>query len=196
MNMQTNKKDLIINNKKQGYKVLKKYIKKPYKYNIIINIEDEDLTNCIKATNIDDKNKRNEFIYDVMCNILDKKWNSNIPCNFCNNRCIASRNNFMDKEYDGCCYSFERKRFGKVLKEKFIHLQNDKTCDTKNISCKLFTCDYLKKNKIFNTNYDDYLLLRLFFNKKEKLIIKYNFFKTKEEVLRKLNEKNLKPYIL
>lgn len=128
--------------------------------------------------------------------LLDKKWNKNFPCNFCNNKCIAAREKFMDKEYDGCCYSFDRKLFVKVKKEKCIHLKEDKSCDTKNISCKLFTCDYLKKNNIFNTSYEDYLLLKLFFNKKERLIIKYNFFKTREEVLSKLNEKNRKPYII
>ena len=191
-----NKKDLVINNRKDGYKLLKRYIHNTNKYNIVNNTNDDEINHCIKATNITNKSDRNDYIYDVICNILDDKWNKYSPCKFCNNKCIASRNNFMDKKYDGCCYSFKRKRFGKVNKEKCIHLKHDKSCDTKNISCKLFTCDYLKKKKIFSTEYDDYLLLKLFFNKKEKLIIKYNFFKTKEEVLNKLNEINHKPYIL
>lgn len=190
------KKKLIISDKKIGYKLLKKYIKKPSEYEIVLNTNDEDIINSFKAIEIKDKVKRNEFIYDTICDMLDKKWNKASPCKFCNNRCIASRNNYMDKEYDGCCYSFKRKRIGKVKKEKCIHLKDDKTCDTKNISCKLFTCNYLKKNKLFNTSFDDYLLLKLFYNKKEKLIIKYNFFKTREEVLNKLNEKNRKPYVI
>ena len=190
-----NKKDLVITDN-NSYRLLKKYFKNSQKYHLILNTQNEDITNCLKAYEIKDRVQRNTFIYDTMCDILDKKWNHCFPCEFCHNRCIASRNNFMDKKYDGCCYSFKRKRFGKVKKEKCIHLKEDKSCDTKNISCKLFTCDYLKKNNLFSTNYDDYLLLRLFFNKKEKLILKYNFFKTREEILSKLNEKSIKPYAL
>lgn len=190
------KKDLVINNKENSYQLLKKYLKKPDKYNIILNIQDEDINNCIIASKIIDKKERNIFIYDTMCNILDEKWIKYSPCNFCNNKCIASRNHFMDKEYDGCCYSFNRKLFGKVEKKKCVHLKDNKQCDTKNISCKLFTCDYLKKKKIFNTNYNNYLLLKLFFNKKERLILKYNFFITREEILNKLEEKNHMPYLV
>ena len=190
------KKELIIDDKKNSYKILKKYLKKPDKYNITLKIKDDDIINCIKASKISDKKERNKFIYDTMCDLLDEKWIKYSPCKFCNNKCIASNNSFMDKEYDGCCYSFDRKLFGKVEKKKCVHLKDNKKCDTRNISCKLFTCDYLKKNNIFSTNFDDYLLLKLFFNKKEKLIIKYNFFKTEEEVLEKLNEINKKTYIL
>ena len=196
MSKYNGKKKLIIDNKKDSYRKLKKYIKKPEKYEVINKIKDSEIDNCIKASNIKDYLKRNEFIYDTICNMLDNKWNKYSPCNFCSNRCIASRNNFMDREFDGCCYSFNRKLFGKVKKEKCIHLNKNKTCDTKNISCKLFTCDYLKKNKLFNTNYEDYLLLRLFFNKKERLIIKYNFFITREEILTKLSQKTRMPYII
>ena len=196
MENRTTKKELIINDKKKSYKILKKYLRNPNKYSITINIDDEDINNSIKAMQITNKDERNKFIYETVCNLLDKKWNHNFPCNFCNNRCIASRNNYMDKEYNGCCYSFDRKLFGKVKKQQCIHLKDDKSCDTKNISCKLFTCNYLRKNKIFSTKYEDYLLLRLFFNKKERLIIKYNFFRTEEEVLSKLKEKSIKPYVL
>lgn len=195
-----NTKTYILNfnsNFKYNLKILKKFkkIKDNYKI-LLINTNNIDIINCLQALYIENTNLRNEFIYNEICNLLDVKWNKFNPCKFCNNKCIASRNGCMDKEYDGCCYSFERKRFGKVKKEKCIHLKSDKTCDTKNISCKLFTCDYLKKNKLFSTSFDDYLLLKLFFNKKERLIIKYNFFKTKEEILKKLQEKSIKPYIL
>ena len=196
MKKKNKKKELILIDKKHSYRLLKKYMKDEKKYKLIINYNDNDINNSIKALRIKNKEKRNAFIYDTMCNILDEKWQKYSPCHFCNNKCIASRNNYMDKEYDGCCYSFDRKLFGKVKKEKCIHLKKNKSCDTKNISCKLFTCNYLKKNNIFSTSFDDYLLLKLFFNKKERLIIKYNFFKTREEVLRKLSEKSKKPYLI
>ncbi len=192
----SSKKNLILSDSTNNYRLLKKYMHHKDKYHLIVETQDEDVNNCIKAINIDNLTERNKFIYETICDVLDKKWNHNLPCEFCHNRCIASRNKYMDKEFDGCCYSFKRKRFGKVKKQKCIHLKDDKTCDTKNISCKLFTCNYLKKNHLFSTSYDNYLLLKLFFNKKEKLILKYNFFKTEEEVLAKLNKKSIKPYVL
>lgn len=68
----------------------------------------------------------------------------------------------MDKEFDECCYFFKRKMFSKVKKEKCIYLAETKKCKTQNLSCKLFTYDYLKKNRIFDTGYNDYLLLEFF----------------------------------
>ena len=184
-------------NNNHNLKILKRFSKLKNKYKILlVNTKNVDIINCIKALYLENTNLRNNFLYDEVCKLLDKKWNKCTPCHFCNNKCIASRKGFMNKEFDGCCYSFQRKRFGKVKKEKCIHLKSDKTCDTKNLSCKLFTCNYLKKKSNFKTSFEDYLMLKFFFNKKERLIIKYNFFKTKEEILNKLKEKSIKPYIL
>ena len=60
----------------------------------------------------------------------------------------------------------------------------------RNISCKLFVCNYLKKEKLFNIDIKDFILIQSFFNKKQQLILKQNFFKSKEEILNKLLEEN------
>lgn len=191
-------KTLVFDFKKNKVEILKQLIKSNKKdiNKILISNYDDEIIDVIKAIFIEDKRKKIEFIYDRVCSLLDEKWNNCFPCEFCNNKCIASRNNYMDKEYNGCCYSFKRKRFGKVNKKTCKYLGKDKKCTTSNISCKLFTCNYLRKRKNFKTNFDDYLLLTLFFNKKEKLIIKYNFFKSREEVINKLLESSHKPYII
>ena len=108
-------------------------------------------------------------LFITIFNKLDNKWNKYNPCKFCNNRCISSINGYMDKKYNGCCYEFKRKRFGKVNKEPCKYLNDNKKCMTSNISCKLFNCNYLKKYTDFQTNYNDYLLLNIFFNKKTKI---------------------------
>ena len=78
-------------------------------------------------------------------------------------------------------------------KQKCKYLGPDKHCTTENLSCKFFTCSYLKKYKNFNLRMEDYLLIMAFFNKKQQLILKHNFFHSKEELINKLLEKNSTP---
>ena len=92
----------------------------------------------------------------------------------------------------GCCYSFNYAKLldFRLLKDvKLCQYMQNRTCATKNITCKLFTCKYLKEKNIkFDTH--KILLLDCFFNKKQHDIIKSNFFRTREEILQKLQEKN------
>ena len=150
----------------------------------------------LKSAFISDRKKQIEYIYDYVCDDLDDKWENCKPCKFCNNRCIASQNKAFNQEYLSCCYSFKRNLFGNVRKVPCKYLGKDKKCTTKNISCKLFTCDYLERHSNFSTSYEDYKILKLFFNRKERLVIKYNFFRTREEVILKLLEVDHKPYLL
>ena len=69
-------------------------------------------------------------------------------------------------------------------------------CTTQNISCKIFVCKYIKEKSSFNINIKDFLLFEAFFNKKQKLILKFNFFKSREEIIDKLTEKNNSFYLL
>lgn len=74
-----------------------------------------------------------------------------------------------------------------------VYLQN-RQCVAACISCKLHTCYYLKSQGVeFKIN--KMLLLACFFNFKQKLILKYNVFKTREAILDKLLEPNFIPYI-
>ncbi|MBO6243128.1 MAG: hypothetical protein J6O41_00960, partial [Clostridia bacterium] len=65
------------------------------------------------------------------------------------------------------------------------HLKKDYTCGAKCISCKLFTCDYLRKKGI-QFKIKDILLLNVFFNPLQKYFIKYMVFTPKDKILKRL----------
>lgn len=159
-----------------------------------------DIINALELLYVSDQSKRIEYVYNNTFNKLDYFWQNN-PCDFCNNECIASRKGFNYHKYDGCCYSFEydyrlfSKSFIKNI-HKCQYLGTDKKCKTQNISCRLFVCKYLKKFKHLNIDLHNFLLVQCFYSKKQKLIIQDNFFKSKEEIIEKLNEENHTPYLL
>ena len=59
-----------------------------------------------------------------------------------------------------------------------------------------FTCDYLKKTESFDIKLNVFLLVMEFFNSKQRLILKYNYFNSKEEIIDKLLEKSKMPLAL
>ena len=192
---------------KYNLKVLKKVKKliesgmtfKSGKINFILINYNNDIVRAFYALGIKDKKKRYTYIYNEVCHDLSCLWRKKNPCKFCDNKCIATKNKCLYLKEDGCCYSFERtKNIFKPTKnkDKCKYLGDDKKCTVKNISCLLFTCKYLTKYEKFSINYDDILLLNLFFNKKEKLIIKYNHFHKEDEIINKLMEKSKLPYLL
>lgn len=167
----------------------------------IISNYNEEVLNSLQAINISDVKSKYTFIYDYIFSCLDSIWKKENPCNFCNNLCEATRNKKYIQQDDGCCYSFEYTN--DLLSPSFItnkrkckYLGNDKRCTTQNLSCKFFTCSYLKKYKNFYLNMNDFLIIKCFFNKKQQLILKYNFFHSKEEIINKLIEKNSTPLLL
>lgn len=151
-----------------------------------------DIINCIKVLLLSDKQKRYEYIYDTVCDYLDSQFHDCNLCDFKNDQCVANRAKRTAHETMGCCYSFN---YAGVLDFRLVkdvqlcqYMQN-RTCATKNITCKLFTCRYLKENNVkFDTH--KILLLDCFFNKKQHDIIQSNFFKTREQILEKLLETN------
>ena len=128
----------------------------------------------LEAANKKDLKERYNYIYDIVCDYLDKKINNDNICDFKNNKCISVRNNSHCKEsLNGCCYGRSRG----LCK----HFKNGK-CSIKSISCKLFTCRYLKKQKIkFKVN--EIPLLNYFFNNKQKYILDISIFKDKDEII-------------
>ena len=138
-------------------------------------------------------------IYDNVCNFLDYEFKKNNYCDFINNQCFANREKTSAHSAMGCCYSFKfsQNPFAKELLNNIKQCQylNCNKCSIKSISCKLFTCNSLQKKGI---KYDTHkiLLLDCFFNNKQHLILSKNFFKTKEEIISKLLEKNYEPYFL
>ena len=170
-----------------------------FKIKYILSNCNDDILTAIKATFINNINDRYLYLYDNIFNSLDALWKKYNPCKFCNDVCIASKNHKAAHKENGCCYSFDySKNMFKFIDNVKVckYLGKDKRCTTENISCKFFVCNYLKKNNIFNINMKDYLLVQAFFNNKQKLILKYNFFRSKEEILEKLMEKNNTPFFI
>jgi hypothetical protein len=182
INVEENNFDKII---KQTKKILKLcdennlILKINYNNKNIEKEDNEELFNILCAINIKNIEERYSFIYDTVCNYIDKKY---LECNYCDfkdNVCIFFRNNPKISHPDGCCYNSERDN-------ECIHLKNHR-CNIKSISCKLYSCEYLRKRKV-NFKMKDIPLLKYFFNLKQKYFIKYSFFKPKSYVMYKLLE--------
>lgn len=156
-----------------------------------------DLIDAFKVISMKTNKEKYGFIYDNVCKSLDNEFYCKNICDFKEDKCIASRNGRSCHEKMGCCYSFEYAGlfdFRIVKNVKVCKYLQNKKCSTSNISCKLFTCRYLKeKNVCFDSH--KILLLECFFNKKQHEIIKSNFFRTREEILDKLLEKNKDTYL-
>lgn len=151
-----------------------------------------DLVTALKALHISNCKTKYSFIYDTVCQYLDTEFSKKNFCDFKNDKCIANRKGKTAHSTMGCCYSFEYCSFFSPNFIQNVHLCNhleNKTCNTSCITCKLFTCSFLKEQYIkFNTH--KILLLQCFFNNKQHLILNSNFFKTKEKILEKLLEPN------
>lgn len=157
-----------------------------------------DIINCIKAILIKEQKSRNEFIYDTVCDWLDSKFQQCNVCDFKNDRCAANRSGRTSHTSMGCCHSFEYSKiyeFGVLKNVKLCQYMKDRKCTTKNISCKLYVCRYItQKHKEFKFDTRKILLLDCFFSLKQHEIIRYNYFKTREEILQKLQKKNYDMY--
>ena len=94
-----------------------------------------------KVLSIEDKEKRLDYLYDLICDYLDNEFKDKNICNFKCDIC-ARRQDMIDRGIkkdtykNGCCYSY-------IKKKDCIYLSKGK-CKTKNIGCKLFTCHYLR----------------------------------------------------
>ncbi len=133
------------------------------------------------------------YIYNKACEELDERFAKNNYCDFQNNICACQRNEakilrrllntFYKVNYTkehgfrvdaGLCYKLDGKR-------------ESQKC----IACKLFTCQYLKKNKI-KIKPDDIFLIKIFFNRRQKRYIERAFFKSQEEIVERLVKMNTK----
>ena len=170
-----------------------------YKLIGIIENENEEIISCIRAIFIEDKDERYEYIYDTICKQLDKKWIEENPCKFESNYCIYERNNKNPRE-DGCCYAFWYKNMGTQTYgvHKCEHLHPTEHCKNSNLTCKLFVCTYLRKYSNFKIKINELILVQVFFNRYQKIMIRNNFFIEKKLFLEKLkkDEYRIKPLIL
>ena len=104
-------------------------------------------------------------------------------CNFKENKCVAQRhktffNRYPVPETDGCCFKVVR---------KCEHNNKDGTCKVKCLPCKLFTCPYLGKLDV-GIRASELILMRSFFNNKQKRISIHKFYNSKEFLLKKIKE--------
>ena len=107
------------------------------------------------AINIKEKSKRYSFIYDTVCDYIDKKY---LECNYCDFKddvCVFFRNHPKIMHKDGCCYSDARGGLCENLKNH--------RCQIKSISCKLYSCEYLRNKKVY-FKIKDIPLLKYFFS--------------------------------
>ena len=180
-------KDVYIADDLNFFKNIKKYLKK----NVIVHLlyEDDDIVNdsfinkyslikdkiyIINAVNIKDLRKRYSYIYDIVCDYLDNDFKKKNICDFIDNKCVSVRNKSHCMEScNGCCYGTNR-----GLCKNFV----DGKCVIKSISCKLFTCRYLKKNGI-KYSINEIPLLKYFFNIRQKFVLDNSIFKDKDEII-------------
>lgn len=131
---------------------------------------------------IKDKKIRYSKLYDLLCDYLDHEFQENNYCNFKNGicekrRCLCQENPNEPLLKNGCCYSIRKKENCKYL--------TSTGCSIKNIACKLYTCDYLRKKKV-KIRLNSIYLIRYTLNRRQKLYLSTTFFTPKEELIRGL----------
>lgn len=145
---------------------------------------DEQFETALKAILAENRYRRNEIIYDYLCEELDERFKENKLCKFCNNRCVLNRKKYDRGKIMGCCESFDIK-FNFIVNVRLCKYLGEKGCTVKNLGCKLFTCNYLRKQG-YRFKLEKMLLARCFFTRRQREILRTSFFITKEEVLKKI----------
>ena len=134
-----------------------------------------------KVLSITDKEARYSYLYDLICDYLDNEFKKKNICDFncgiCKRKKELLKKNSQKENYkNGCCYSYIK---GKTCE----HLLPDKSCDIKNIACKMFTCFYLRKQG-HRYRLNNIYLGRYFFNYRQKFYMENTFFVDKDIVMK------------
>lgn len=169
------RKTILISNSNDYNKFLRKLsiYKSILHYNTIFvvknDINDNMINYIINALNIKNRKKRVTYIYDNSCKLIDDN-NKNINiCGFKDNKCYIQRK-LKNGKCNGCC-------------RKCLY-QTKEGCPTKNLACKLFNCSEVTSR--YNTlKYNDLKILKLL-SLKNRIIIKSDYFSTREDVLKDL----------
>ena len=155
---------------------------------------------ALKASLIKEEKTRVEYLYDYLCDYIDNLWNEKNPCQFDeHSSCIAQRMKVAPYDIHGCCYSFNYTKNPLTFTTKSEvckYLEKGKGCTQKNLSCKIFVCKYLRENRIFNIDFDKYVIPKAFFSENQILIMKYNHFHTRDELIDKILKNEKTPNIL
>ena len=157
---------------------LKKFYNKLYLYKSFLfcnvnftlqNKLDEDIDIIIEALNIKNKKERIEFIYDYVCNTIDKRYENKDICEFKDSKCLLQRVN-KDNKSNGCC--------------RLCLYQSNKGCTTKNMTCKFFYCSEIHK-RYDMYKFDDFKILKCL-SLRQRILLRHNFFSNREDVLKDL----------
>ena len=129
---------------------------------------------CIHILNIKDLYQRYLYIYDSVYNFLENEFRKKNYCGFKNNICNAQRDRKeCNSSINGCCYGKNR-----GLCKYFV----ENKCIIQCLPCKLFTCKYLRKQKIkYKPN--DFPLIKYFLNIRQKKILETTFFCDKDIII-------------
>ena len=151
----------------KAYKQYKKFKSILYKKRKIeYKGNNEKIKEIAKVLNIKSRMKRLEYIFDKSCEQIDNKFKEENICGFECEQCIIQRKN-KSFEVNGCCSS--------------CRFQSNMGCTTKNLTCKLFFCDYIKE-RYDVVKFEDLKLLKLL-TRRQRLILKFDLFASREEVL-------------
>lgn len=169
------RKTIVIESKEDYTKFIKRIIL--YKSILYINTEfqvkgcqvNDKIQQMINGLNIKNRYKRITYVYDTACSIIDSNTKGLNVCGFKNNKCYIQQKQNNGK-CNGCC--------------RLCKYQNSNGCSTKNLACKLFNCSEVKK-RYKTVEYKDLDILKLL-SLKNRLIIKSDYFATREEVLKDL----------
>lgn len=166
-------------------KMIRLYQKK-YTIQLQYNIEEinenfklKEIEEVVKAINIKDLKSRYSYIYDTLCNKLDKEMEQNY-CKFKDNICVNYELKNPCHE-NGCCNGKNRGTCKYLI---------DSKCTLNCISCKLFTCKHLRKRGIVH-NLNNYVLSN-FFTPRQRNILRLSFWTSKEDIMKELLKYNRK----
>lgn len=145
---------------------------------------EEFIEYSICLLNYINKKEKYNYLYDCICKYLDDRVVKTNVCGFKDDKCIVKRNTNVK---DGCCHHFNNIYCG-LLYEKKMHLcehQVNKKCKAQCISCKMYMCDTLRR-KGYKFTPSNVILVKRYFNPIQKVIIMTTFYRTKEQIMKKL----------
>lgn len=161
------KKIIDTENLSEMYKLYKKYKKIGYRNTeFIYKGKNEDIKEIVNVLNKKTRMQRLAYIFDKSCEQVDKKFEGKNICGFnCNQCAVQIKDN--SKEINGCC--------------RLCRLQGDNGCKSKNLVCKLFFCEEVKRNYEV-VELKDLKLVKLL-TRRQRLILKFDLFSSREEVI-------------
>ena len=159
----------------ENEKDIKKFYKRLFWYKSFLfkkvyfetNSNDKDINLIVKGLNIKNRKERIAYVHDTCCDIIDNDTKGKNICGFKDCKCYTQRGK---DTCNGCC-------------RVCIYVTNN-GCPSKNLACKLFNCEEVRKRHKVIT-YKDLKLLKLL-NLRQRFIIKSDYFSNREEVLKDL----------